>query len=167
MGEQHKPSDTTSTAGRGTIWVIGQIALLAAIVLAPTRFAGYPVLSDGLSSTSLIIGLIIACSGLLLVALGALSLGSNLTIFPRPLKDGSLVQTGLYSLVRHPIYSGVLLAALGWSVARASVLSLVLTLLLGIFFDRKANREEQWLQQQFPEYGAYRRRVRKLIPWLY
>src|SRR5437773_2303051 len=96
--------DPASNAGRGTVGVVGQMVLLAAIVLIPPRIAGFPALSDVLSSVCLVIGSIVALLGILIVALGSLNLGSSLTIFPRPREDGSLVQSGLYSVVRHPIY---------------------------------------------------------------
>jgi protein-S-isoprenylcysteine O-methyltransferase Ste14 len=38
---------------------------------------------------------------------------------------------------------------------------------LAIFFDAKASVEERWLDQRFPQYRRYRRRVRKLIPFIY
>ena len=38
---------------------------------------------------------------------------------------------------------------------------------LAMFFDIKSRREEVWLAEHFPEYAAYQRRVRKLIPFIY
>jgi protein-S-isoprenylcysteine O-methyltransferase Ste14 len=69
--------------------------------------------------------------------------------------------------VRHPIYFGVLLAAFGIALWSLSPLRLLLTLVLALFFDRKANQEETWLQERYMEYPAYRARTRKLIPWIY
>ncbi len=152
---------------RGTAWVVGQIVLLAAIVLVPPQILGLPALPDSLGVMATVLGLILGAVGLLIIAVSALNLGPNLTIYPRPPENGILIQSGIYGVVRHPIYSGILLTALGWSLFRASLPSLLLTIVLGIFFDRKAHQEEQWLEQKFPEYAAYRTQVRKLIPWLY
>jgi protein-S-isoprenylcysteine O-methyltransferase Ste14 len=69
--------------------------------------------------------------------------------------------------VRHPIYFAVLLGCLGLALASQSPLRLLLTLALLVFFDRKARREEIWLQEQYPEYASYKIRVKKLIPWIY
>src|SRR6266849_2175743 len=118
MGVPGTTPERPSNTGRGTARVIAQIVLLAAIVFIPPRLAGLPALSDVLGSACLILGLVVALLGVLMAVLGSLSLGSSLTIFPRPREDGSLVQNGLYGLVRHPIYSGVLRAALGLSISR-------------------------------------------------
>ena len=154
-------------SGKGTWWVVGQIILLVGILLAPPQLGNLPTLTGSLYVISLIAGLLIGAGGLSIVGLSALFLGTNLSIFPKPKDDGTLTQTGLYGLVRHPMYGGVLLCALGWSLVRASLPSLLLTLILGIFFDQKAKREEIWLMEKYPEYAQYRGRVHKLIPWIY
>jgi protein-S-isoprenylcysteine O-methyltransferase Ste14 len=153
--------------GRGEGWVILQIVLLAAMVVIPPRIGGLPAWPDALYGLSVVAGLIIGLIGLLFVGLSTLNLGANLTIFPHPKETGTLTQHGLYGLVRHPIYAGVLMGALGWSLLRASLPALALTVILGLFFDRKAAQEEIWLAEKYPDYADYRRRVRKLIPWLY
>ena len=152
---------------RGTAWVLGQTILLAGIVLVPSRIEGLPVLADSLVALATILGPILVIAGLVVLGLGSLNLGPNMTVFPRPRENGTLVQTGIYGLVRHPIYSGLLLTTLGWSIYRASLPSLLLTLVLGILLDRKAYQEELWLQEKYPEYAVYRTRVHKLIPWVY
>ena len=148
-------------SGRGEAWVFVQIVLLLAIVLSP----GWP---NGLSNLLVIgTGLIIGIAGLAIVALSASSLGRTMSVFPRPINDGHLTQTGLYAVVRHPIYCGVIAAALGWAIFRLSWPALILTIVLAIFFDRKAAREELWLMEKYPEYGSYRQRVHKLVPFIY
>ena len=69
--------------------------------------------------------------------------------------------------VRHPIYGGIVLAALGWGLVTASI--------AGARDGRrhpgasstlKSRREEAWLVERFPDYPAYRARTRRLIPWI-
>jgi protein-S-isoprenylcysteine O-methyltransferase Ste14 len=48
----------------------------------------------------------------------------------------------------------------------ATTIPLRLALALLIFFDLKARREESWLEQPYPEYASYQKRVKKLVPWL-
>ena len=69
-----------------------------------------------------------------------------------------------YRLVRHPIYGGLLLLAIGWSVV-LSPIALVVTALLAVVLELKARYEESMLAERYPEYKAYRRRVRwRFVP---
>jgi protein-S-isoprenylcysteine O-methyltransferase Ste14 len=167
MSDQTTGGAPRRLGSRGEGWVLAQFALLAAIALAPRSLGPLRPWPEPLARVALPLGLVLIALGALLGAAAALSLGPNLTPFPRPRPDGSLVQGGVYALVRHPIYASVLLLALGWSLLRAGTPALLLTLALALFFDQKARREEAWLLERFPAYADYRRRVRKLIPWIY
>jgi protein-S-isoprenylcysteine O-methyltransferase Ste14 len=149
--------------GRGERWVIGQVILLGLIALAPILSHEVP----GGDSLFRLAGILSGLAGLTVGGLSLLHLGGNLTIFPRPIENGVLTQRGVYGLVRHPMYLGVCLMALGWSLFLTSPLAAALTVALGFFFDRKASREEIWLQEKYADYPIYRKRVRKLIPWIY
>lgn len=114
-----------------------------------------------------ILGLLLAVVGALLVVLGVLSLGRSFTPLPRPRARTRLRQGGIFRLVRHPVYGGAILIGLGWSLADAP-LGLAPTALLAVLFDLKAQREEAWLIERFPEYARYRARApRRFVPWLY
>ena len=106
-------------------------------------------------------------AGLVVLVLGVASLGSSFTPYPRPLEGSELRQGGPFKHVRHPIYGGVILLALGWSVAEAP-LGLVPTALLVVLFDLKARREEAWLDERYPEYADYLARTPyRFVPLLY
>ena len=60
-----------------------------------------------------------------------------------------------------------MIAIVGWALLNGGWLGLVAAALVAIFFDAKASVEERWMLQQFPGYAAYRRRVCKLIPFIY
>jgi protein-S-isoprenylcysteine O-methyltransferase Ste14 len=152
---------------RGGEWVLWQFVLLLAILVAPRRLPGIPGWSPGATRTGRIAGLLSMAACIAVMRLGDRQLGDNLTPFPRPKADGTLVQTGIYGQVRHPLYLAFILGALGWSLLRGSTPALLLTLVLAIFFDSKAAAEEAWLVQRFPEYAAYRLRVAKFVPGLY
>lgn len=98
---------------------------------------------------------------------GLLDLGKNLTPLPYPKQDGQLVQSGIYSLVRHPLYSGLIIAAFSWGIFQLSLSHLIATAILFVFFDVKSQKEETWLTEKYPEYSEYQQRVKKLIPSLY
>jgi len=149
---------------RGEGWVVLQLLLGAAI--AGCGFVGvyWP---GSVESFFGVLGLLIAVTGVLLFVLGVLALGSSFTPLPRPRARTRLRQGGIFALVRHPVYGGVILIGLGWSLADAP-LGLVPTALLAVLFDLKARREEAWLIERFPEYAAYRARApRRFVPWLY
>jgi protein-S-isoprenylcysteine O-methyltransferase Ste14 len=80
--------------------------------------------------------------------------------------DPDLVTTGPYRTVRHPIYSGILLAVIGTGVA-VSVYWLVLAALLGGYFVYSAVMEERYLAERFPDtYPEYKRTTKMLIPFV-
>ena len=100
---------------------------------------------------------------MLLVA-GVVGLGSSLTPFPKPSEGSTLRMSGAYRLVRHPIYGGSMLVALGWSLL-SSPLALFATAILALLFELKSRHEESMLMVRFPEYEAYQRRVRwRFVP---
>lgn len=100
-------------------------------------------------------------------ALGSHALKRYLTPLPYPVDHSQLVQHGVYGLVRHPLYSSLLFAALGWTLFSLSLAHALLLPIGVLFFTYKAGREEAWLTERHPEYAAYARRVKKFIPWIY
>lgn len=150
--------------GRGTGWVVGQAVLLLPALIAPVlgaRVASWPVAVT-------VLGGLLAVAGLGVTAAASVALGQrNLTPFPKPKPDATLVAHGIFAVVRHPIYSGLTLLVLGWGLAWGSVVTLAAVPVLLVFFDLKARREERWLAARFDGYAGYQRRVRKLIPFVY
>lgn len=106
-------------------------------------------------------------AGSALAVRGSIDLREAFTPFPRPRENAPLVDRGAYAIVRHPIYAGVILGALGWGLLTASRAVLGAAIVLFVLFDLKSRREEAWLAERHPGYEAYRRRVRKLIPGIY
>lgn len=139
---------------------MAQLVLLALALALPPLGPRWPV---GLRALALPLG----AAGVLLIGLGAAALGPSLTILPRPKPDGRFIRAGIYNVVRHPIYGGVLLVAFAWSLWRASLAHLMLAVALAVFFAAKARFEETSLIARFPAYAEYRRRVRGFVPWIY
>lgn len=148
-------------AAKGGWWVAAQVPLFGGLV------AFWLLWGDGWGVAALAAGAALAGLGGALVAGGLLALGGQLTPFPAPLRDGALVERGAYHLVRHPIYGGIVLGALGVSLADGNWPGLVLAGTLGGLFWAKSWVEEGMLATQFVTYAAYRARVRRrLIPWV-
>jgi protein-S-isoprenylcysteine O-methyltransferase Ste14 len=105
-------------------------------------------------------------AGLGLAAWAIRDLGDNLTAFPKPRRQGMLVRRGLYARARHPIYGGLIVAALGWALWKASALHLLLAAILAVYMTAKSRVEERFLESRFPEYAGYRARTRRLLPWI-
>ena len=80
----------------------------------------------------------------------------------------SLVTSGIYSIIRHPSYLGLLIGSLGWGLAFRSVAGVLLAVLTVPVILARIRAEEALLRTQFgAEYDAYRARTARLIPGIY
>ena len=153
---------------RGEYLVLLQGVLLISFILLPVY---RPSELNRDSATLLYIRWGVAASfgivAAVFVVKGLLDLGNNLTPLPYPKDNGQLVQTGVYSIVRHPLYSGLIFAAISWVVLQLSLSHLIATAILFTFFNAKASREETWLTKKYPEYSDYQQRVKRIIPGVY
>jgi protein-S-isoprenylcysteine O-methyltransferase Ste14 len=147
---------------RGGLWVLGQGALLGVVVAGGIQYCRQ---WQSLAFTLSGVLLLLVAAGLGLA--GAVSLGRNLTPFPKPSESTQLVQSGIYRLMRHPLYTAVFSGSVGWALVWRSWPALLAALALAPLFDAKARREERWLRQRFPEYAGYEQRVRRFVPWIY
>jgi protein-S-isoprenylcysteine O-methyltransferase Ste14 len=132
---------------RGEYWVVAQAILIVGFVVLPVY---RPVNLPLDKFVNLSIAALLGLAALVLLAKGLLDLGQQLTPLPYPKDNGQLVQTGIYSIVRHPVYSGLILAALSWAIFFVSLSHLVAAAILFVFLDAKASHEEGWLTQKYP-----------------
>jgi protein-S-isoprenylcysteine O-methyltransferase Ste14 len=156
--------ETGGFVARGGWWVLAQVPVMLGALVAPLLWGAGSF--DGANAIQLT-GAALTALGTLLAIAGLASLGGALTPFPRPLARARLRQSGVYAWVRHPVYGGVILASLGWSMAWLSLPGILFCVVVVLFFDRKSAFEERLLRARFPEYAGYARRVRKLLPWIY
>jgi len=94
-----------------------------------------------------------------------LTLGGNWSGRATVKADHELITRGPYAVARHPIYTGILLGALGTSLATCEWRCVLGMLLLALAFLVKMSQEERLMMQTFPvAYAAYRKRVKALVP---
>jgi protein-S-isoprenylcysteine O-methyltransferase Ste14 len=93
-------------------------------------------------------------------------IGRNLGTPMTQKDEPELVTSGPYHLVRHPIYSGILVVGAGTAVA-LSWLWLTAVALAGVYFVYSATVEEHYLTEQFPDtYPVYKRSIKMLVPFI-
>jgi len=146
---------------RGGIWVIVQSVLMLAVIVLGVGKSG-----DWTRTGVIIAGVLLFMVGGVLGVAGVMVLGRNRTPYPRPREGSELVQRGIYRLVRHPLYTSVMLSSFGWALIWQSPPALIAALLLVPFFRAKARREECWLRETFSGYADYARRVPPFLPRL-
>ena len=112
-------------------------------------------------------GLLLQLSGLVLALWARRHLGRNWSAVVAIKVDHSLVQSGPYRLVRHPIYTAMLAMAAGTAVVSGSVHGLLGVALMAVAYARKIPMEEQGMGETFGDaYVEYRRRSWALLPFI-
>jgi protein-S-isoprenylcysteine O-methyltransferase Ste14 len=115
-----------------------------------------------------ITGLILASVA---IVLGSWSLWvmriSKIRILPMPHVEAALITSGPYRLLRHPMYTAVLLFTAGISIDYPNWEKVIIWLILLIVLIIKLHWEDRMLNQQFPEYRTYQQKSFKLVPYLY
>lgn len=94
-------------------------------------------------------------------------LGSNWSGNVTIKQDHQLIQHGPYRYVRHPIYTGVFFGLLGAALIQSEIKDLIGVILLFVAFNIKIAIEEKFLLDVFPQYGEYKKKTRKIIPFVY
>jgi protein-S-isoprenylcysteine O-methyltransferase Ste14 len=138
--------------------------ILIVLLLARLRvLKGHTVTHDAVLEG---IGLGLFLLGLAVAVWARIYLGGNWGM-PMTRKDNpELVTTGPYHLIRHPIYSGILLAMIGTAIA-VSVYWLIAAVVIGGYFIYSATVEERYMAERFPDtYPGYKRSTKMLVPFL-
>ncbi len=102
--------------------------------------------------------------GFLIVLISLLQLNTNLSPFPKPKKNATLITSGIFKYIRHPIYSGILFFLFFLSLYFASGYKIGITVLLLILFWFKSEYEEEQLCLKYPKYRDYRQDTGRFFP---
>jgi protein-S-isoprenylcysteine O-methyltransferase Ste14 len=142
---------------------IGLIVVVVYLVRVNWSGGGHSVGSGPVLSG---IGLALWAAGLGLAVWARLYIGGNWGMPMTQREDPDLVTTGPYRSIRHPIYTGIVLAMIGTALA-TTLFGLIAVAVLTGFFTFSASREERFLAEEFPAtYPDYKARTKMLIPFI-
>lgn len=145
--------------------------IIAAILLGPGEwFAGNPLRERFVPHALWVkgVGLALSVAGVFLACWSRQILGRNWSSVVQIKQDHELIEAGPYRYIRHPIYTGLLLAILGSAFGVGDWRGLLALLIVFISFWHKFSVEERWLSEQFGErYFAYMGRTKALIPGVF
>jgi len=140
------------------------IVVLATVLIRFGAFRGHGLNTDPWRAG---VGLALLALGLSFAIWARVHIGRNWGTPMSQKDDPELVTSGPYHSVRHPIYSGILMAGVGTAVA-LSWFWLIAVVLAGAYFLYSATVEERNLAKQFPEaYPTYRRSTKMLVPFVF
>ena len=155
------PVFRSSSLGIRAIIVIAVIWLVRSRVLRGHSF------SPSIDPLRVGIGLALFVMGLGFAIWARVHIGRNWGTPMRQRDDPELVTSGPYRFVRHPIYSGILVAGVGTAAALLSWVWTAAVVLGGIYFVHSAIVEERHMNERFPEsYPAYKRSTKMLVPFI-
>jgi protein-S-isoprenylcysteine O-methyltransferase Ste14 len=147
--------------------------LVAGIVIVGLVAAGrllHVSSQSQLWQTTLALGVVTDCivvAGAAFTVWARITLGRNWSAEVTFKQDHELIESGPYALARHPIYTGLIVMALGTAInyGRAIGIALLVSLCGGLWW--KARQEERIMSRHFPEaYAEYKSRVRAIIPFV-
>ena len=147
------------------LWVTIVLAVAVAVVVQDVAWARLP----GPAYVSRLLALVLLVGGLVIRWIAILTLGRFFTVDIAIHSDHRVVQSGLYRFVRHPSYTGLLLAFLGLGVHFdnwLSILILMIPITLAVY-NRVVKEEAALTASLGSEYGAYCSRTRRFVPGLF
>ena len=153
---------------------VSRAAHMIPLMLAVALFA-FPGLWRGWLSLRILpfsfaaywIGVGLLLTGLAFTVAARWHLGGNWSGTVTVKQDHELIRTGPYALVRHPIYTGLLLGFIGSAISLGEVRGVVAVGLVIVAFLLKIRLEERWMTESFGDaYRRYRAEVKALIPYV-
>jgi protein-S-isoprenylcysteine O-methyltransferase Ste14 len=148
-----------------TIWLVIAVSITAGVSVAQN----FPAAALPHAAMFAAIGVMLVIAGLLLRWWAIITLGRFFTVDVTIEKDHQLVDRGPFRVVRHPSYTGVLLAfaGLGLSLGNWAALAVVLVPISAAFIHRMNVEEEALCRARGTRYPEYMKRTRRLVPFVY
>lgn len=155
----------------GMIWVVIAVSITAGVFVARSRSLRAALWPFDLPESNWIPALALAlfALGLAVRWWAIITLGRLFTVDVTIERDHELVERGPFRVVRHPSYTGVLLAFVGWALTLGNWAAIVVVLVpIFVAFVRRMNVEEEALRGALGErYAEYMKRTKRLVPGLY
>ena len=156
----------------GMIWVVIALSIAAGIFVASSAFlwtAGLWMFELPAGPAVAVAAVVLFATGLLLRWWAIVTLGRFFTVDVTIERDHELVERGPFRWVRHPSYTGVLLAFVGWAVTLWNWVAMAVVLVpIFVAFVRRMNVEEEALARALGErYVEYMKRTKRLVPGIY
>ena len=143
---------------KGKRLVFLQFALIIVLAIFPDSLDVDPTLEY--------VGIAMIAIGVVTLFAGFRGLGKSLTANPVPNEDGVLVTKGIYSIVRHPIYLGLLIITLGLVVSSGVWAQIIVWIALAVLLVYKMHWEEVLLTAKYKGYAEYMTKVPGIVPGL-
>ena len=146
---------------------LGPLALAVLLLWGPQPFEALRVRFVPSSLAIEWAGVVLVAAGLIFTVWARVHLGTNWSGIVTVKEGHELVTSGPYALVRHPIYSGLVLAFAGSAIACGEWRGALAGAIVAASLWRKLRLEERWMAERFGDaYERYRDRVRALVPYL-
>lgn len=142
----------------GWVFVIAQFTLLGALMFLPAAPA------EAMPDAGRWLAVALQAAGGILVVTALVQLGSSATATPVPTAKSTLRTSGLYSRVRHPIYTGLCAIALGLVLSGATGGHAIIAVAFVVLMNVKARFEEALLQHKYESYADYMARTGRFFP---
>jgi protein-S-isoprenylcysteine O-methyltransferase Ste14 len=144
--------------------------LIAILLLGPGEWFGHSLIRENfVPHTNFVgaIGLFISIVGAFIACWSRYKLGNNWSLSVQKKENHELIQTGIYKIIRHPIYSGLLLLFIGNCIVVGDYRGIIAIVIVFISFWYKLKKEEKLLIETFGEkYIEYKKQTKALIPFL-
>jgi len=112
------------------------------------------------SHFSYLVGVLIIIIAFIILIVAIKDLGRNLSPFPRPTNNSKLVTTGIYRIMRHPMYYSLIFISFGVFIIKLSFYYLFLIITLGLIIKFKIALEDKYLDNKFKNYSLYKNKVK-------
>jgi len=145
---------------RREFYVVPQFFLVFSIL-----FGKLPFFAE---TFSILFGPVLFIVGLFVTGLAIKEMGDSFTAYPVPVskeKGDGLIRSGIFSVVRHPVYAGNLCCFVGLSIMTGSATRLLLTAFYYLYVENKSRQEENELSELYDSFESYKEEVQgKFIP---